>query len=363
LWDVRNVLVSQIFLIGDLVHAMPALEDLKTLLPRARLTTLVSRSTLELAKAVPTIDEVVVFEAPQDRGVAGLGSILRAYLRLRGRAFDLAVHFDRDAKPMILSALLTVPERLGFTIARPTGTRPWARFEDLLTQRLVDPDIQRAHRVEGNRSLLGGAIGLAGGPPRRPQLSLGSEARLAARAFLGAAGDGGSGPLVLLHPGASLEQKRWPHERFVALAERLEQRLGCRVVFAFGPGDLALVEPTIHRSRGRWPVLVGRPLLEYAAVVSEVDLFVGNDSGPSHIASLMGTPTVALFGETDPAICGPYWGRVACLRAADSGSSPAAHGLDRMTIEQVLNACESILARPQQRASGASGAERPSLTA
>src|SRR5690606_23171405 len=115
------------------------------------------------------------------------------------------------------------------------------------------------------------------------------------------AGLPGDGPVVALHPGADhFPAKRWPVDRFALLADRLAERYGARVVLVGGPGDVPLAAAIRERVQ-RAPLLdlTGRlALLETAAVLERVDLMVGNDSGPLHMAVAVGTPVVALFGPS-----------------------------------------------------------------
>ncbi|MCL4499326.1 MAG: glycosyltransferase family 9 protein, partial [Chloroflexi bacterium] len=120
---------------------------------------------------------------------------------------------------------------------------------------------------------------------------------------LGAAERISSGKTVVLHPGAGARRKRWSAERFAALAERFGAR-GDAVFLTSGPADEAAVVAVQEHARGVGiEVLRDCRLIELATVLRRADLFVGNDSGVTHLASILGVPTVALFGPFDPA----YW--------------------------------------------------------
>lgn len=116
--------------------------------------------------------------------------------------------------------------------------------------------------------------------------------------------------LVVLHPGSGGQRKCWPLARFLALADRLAQD-GLRVVSVIGP-----VEQEIWAADGRLEKLAGRevlqspPLETLAGLLGRADGFVGNDSGPTHLAAACGTPTVAIFGCSDPVQFAPLGPRV-----------------------------------------------------
>jgi ADP-heptose:LPS heptosyltransferase len=116
---------------------------------------------------------------------------------------------------------------------------------------------------------------------------------------------------VVLHPGSGSVEKNWPAERFAALAEALACQHGASVVVTFGPADEAARAAFAGTSAH---LLDSPPLLELAALLRRAALYVGNDSGISHLAGLRGTPTLALFGPTDPALWRPLGRAVVVIR-------------------------------------------------
>jgi len=104
-------------------------------------------------------------------------------------------------------------------------------------------------------------------------------------------------PYAVLHPFASREDKTWPAERFVEIARSLRDRF--EPVFIAGLGD------ETNPFRG-FEVVANAPLRRVMSLISGADLFVGNDSGPAHIAAAFGIPTTVIFGASDPAIWGPW---------------------------------------------------------
>jgi heptosyltransferase-3 len=132
---------------------------------------------------------------------------------------------------------------------------------------------------------------------------------------------------VVLAPGSGGRAKCWPRERWLALAARL----------GAGPPPAVVVGPTeVERDdprRWRWPVPVGfvvdRTATGLAAELAAARAFVGNDSGTTHLAAMLGTPTVALFGPTDPSVWAPVGPHVRVLRGAHGDL--AGLGVDAVT--------------------------------
>ncbi|MFA6111181.1 MAG: glycosyltransferase family 9 protein [Candidatus Latescibacterota bacterium] len=125
------------------------------------------------------------------------------------------------------------------------------------------------------------------------------EPEEASRAAAWLQSSGLSAPLVALHPGSGAARKNWPLDRFAALADRLQER-GLQPVWILGP-----LEEQTRKEAGCRPCLPPGTARELAAFLAQVDLFVGNDSGPGHLAAAVGTPTLSLFGPTDPALWRP----------------------------------------------------------
>jgi ADP-heptose:LPS heptosyltransferase len=133
--------------------------------------------------------------------------------------------------------------------------------------------------------------------------------------FLEASGLAGEG-FAVLHPGTSGfgKHKRWPAERFGALAHRLEAELGLRSVVSWGPGEEGLARVATAASEGA--AMLGprtRSLAALAHLATRGALFVAADTGVLHLAAMLGTPTVGLFGPKDPRVYGPRGPRTAVV--------------------------------------------------
>ena len=113
------------------------------------------------------------------------------------------------------------------------------------------------------------------------------------------------GNLIAIHPGSGGPAKCWPAKRYVALIVCLVEG-GYRPVVTFGPADDAVRRRVLPRINGRDVLIAeGLPLLEMADLYARCRAMIGNDSGMTHLAAATGTPVIALFGPTDPAVWGP----------------------------------------------------------
>jgi ADP-heptose:LPS heptosyltransferase len=158
-------------------------------------------------------------------------------------------------------------------------------------------------------------------------------------------------PIIVVHPGSGSVGKRWPIENFAALIETLERQLQVRTVIVTGyaEADVASrLRSLIHTAK---PLIAENwPLLPTAALIGQATVFVGHDSGLTHLAAVLGCPTVAIFGPTDPEIWGPRGEHVTVvpmLRAHEGADGCGPRGTTvqtaRSDFRQVLEAIQRWL--------------------
>ena len=287
----RNLLIIKLRYIGDVLLATPVLRALRERFPEARLTVAVNRGTEEVLKWNPDVQEVLVVEK------GGLAEQLRFLREVRRRRFDAVIDLTDGDRAAALAGLSGAPLRIGFNEEH--------RWRGLLFTTIAPALSGTVHRVEHDlQALLPLRIEPKASQPRL-YTSLEDDER-AARLLEEAGLAGAGGPLVMFQPGARYWFKAWPAERFAALADRLSDSFGCRVVIGGSEPERPLAEEVRRLARSTPTVLAGRtPLLTYAAVLKRCRLFVGNDNGPMHMAAALGVPVVALFGPSNPDEWGP----------------------------------------------------------
>jgi ADP-heptose:LPS heptosyltransferase len=291
--------------LGDVLLTLPAATILRDALPGAHITYLVSENVAAVTRRCPAVDETLTAPFPPlpawPHPTGWTDSVERAAPALRGR-FDLAI-LTRPDDP-VSGALVTaagVPVRLGY--AEPC-TRPF------LTVALPMPD--RRHVVTAASDLALAAVrhfeGVvrsdSGGPP---YVVPSAEDEDEATSALGPPREcGGPGPIVL-HPGSGWPIKNWPPRRWGQLAAAVSESYGVTPLVTGGPGERALVDGIVEASGRRAIGLAGRLSLGgLAALFARARLVVATDSGPLHLAALLGTPVVGLYGPADPLEFGPW---------------------------------------------------------
>jgi len=139
-------------------------------------------------------------------------------------------------------------------------------------------------------------------------------------------------PRIAIHPGSGSARKRWPAAHLAALLRDLQR--DCAPVLIEGPQDGALVTEILTQVDGV-PVVRELSVAGLAAFICDCALYVGDDSGPTHLAGMLGLPTVALFGPTDPACWAPLGPHVIMLQSATSH-------MDDLPVSVVLSAIRKL---------------------
>ncbi len=287
--------------VGDAVMTMPAIRALRAAMPGRRLTLLVKPWVAGLFEKDPNIDEIMPY-GDEWKGVNGK---LALALALRRKDFQKAILLQNAFEAALLTFLAGIPERIGYG-------RDGRGF--LLTTSVPFRGEDRSmHHSEYYLNLLekAGIVKETGGPIAPPWIYLDLEERLKARDSI----KGLKRPVIGLNPGAAFgSSKRWPHSRFRELASMITGGLGGSVL-VFGSEKEKSAAGEIARGMEGAVSMAGKTTLrELAAFISECDALVSNDSGTMHVGYAVGSPVVALFGSTSPALTGPPAGGNTVIR-------------------------------------------------
>jgi heptosyltransferase II len=290
-----NILIRGTNWIGDAVMSIPALRELRSLFPQARLTLLVKPWVRDIFLDAHFIDDLMVYD---DSAAGRVRGFLRTAGELRRRRFDTAILFQGAFGAAALASLARIPTRIGF----PSDGR---RF--LLTHPLQwDDQIRAGHEVFYYLNIVSQISELFLGADKvnfltpRYRLEISEERRQAARQLLRESGANGQKPLVVINPGATNSRaKRWLPERFAALADCFVER-GCVVAFIGAASENGIADEIIRRMRQQAVRLTGRiSLAELIGVLSLCNLLVSNDTGPAYISAALDRPTLTIFGPTN----------------------------------------------------------------
>ena len=350
---IDRILIIRLSAVGDIVRTLPAVHALRERYPGAYISWVVEEKARDILVYQPEIDEVIVFQRKRwGKGILNpltfVGTIREVYQfikNLRDKRHDVALDFHGILKSGLISYLSGARERVGYERG---FCKEW---NHLFNNRRVSPRSKRISRFERNFALIGlmGVEGVRGGM----RLHVSREDIDYIDTFLGKRDQVVSGPLIAIHPGTSptTPYKRWPPERYGELADRLVEELGASVLFTWGPGEKRVVDEV--RARMRRNSLVGpeaASLRQLAELFRRCSLYIGGDTGPMHIASLVETPVVGIFGPTDPIVNAPYEGTPHIVVRKDVLCSPCRNTgckhrecMKAVTTQDVFDAAKALL--------------------
>lgn len=283
-----NIVVVRLGALGDVVHTVPAVAALRRAFPAAEIDWLVDAKHRAIVDLVTVVDRVIPLDAPT---LAAWSAVVRT---MRSTSYDLAIDFQGLLKSAVLARASGAARVVGFSLwhLREKTARPF--YSDVR-------DAEGGHIVYKNLRLLA-AVGVPGaerGPVEFPLADVASPALNAVRERLSC------GRFALVNPGAAWPNKRWPPERFGELAAFLQSACGITPVVLWGPGEEALAKSVVDASAGSAFVAPPTTIADLVALSRAASLVVSGDTGPLHIATAVGTPTVSIFGPTDPDRNGP----------------------------------------------------------
>jgi ADP-heptose:LPS heptosyltransferase len=299
--DGARVAVIRLRSLGDCVLTTPALSLAKHFRPDLKLSVVVEDDFASVFTGNPDVDQIL---APSAASLARL----RPHLALN-------LHGGATSVRLMLAAAAGL--RAGFGHFR---FQPMYNVRIPRAQEILGPEILKMDRKVHTAEHLASAMFYLGVPPAEIP-----------RARLFAAPCSRSGPYAVMHPMASSREKTWPHENFLALAGHLETHLGLETVFVAGANeDLSAFSA--------YPCIQGAPLEEVKSLLAGASLFVGNDSGPAHIAAAFGRPVVVLFGSSEVENWRPWRTENVVL------TSPL--GIHAIEVSEVLGAIDSLVPQP-----------------
>jgi heptosyltransferase I len=265
---------------------------------------------------------------------------------LRAADYNAVLDLQGAIRSAVIARMSGCTRRIGEAHPREWPAQ-WLFTERVVTHgaHVIEQDLELASAVAGDTLSI-----------VAPLLPVDPEAETWCAAWLATTFSGMARPIALITPGAGWGAKRWPPERYAAVATGLAER-GLHVVINAGPGEetiaAAIAEggavPVAAAVASGRAVAVTATLPQLIALTRRVALCVGGDTGPLHLASALGRPVVGIYGPTDPGRNGPYGTRSRVLRSPESKRDHSRRdapdpGLLSISPEDVLRAADELLA-------------------
>jgi len=291
-----RVLIVKLGSIGDIVHTLPALAALRGAMPQAEISWVVERQSSEILKDNPLLDRLIEVDTKALRRGLMSGETLRAprqqLRRLRASAFDVALDFQGLLKSASIARLSGARRVFGYS--REGLREPASAI--FLSKRIAVP--RQIHVIHKSLMLLRGALDVP--VPQRPEeLSFPINITAQDQAEAQQVADSSGGNYAILNPGGGWPTKLWSADRFGKLADLLWSSYRISSLVTYGPGELELAENVRRSSASGKATPVNVSLKAFYSLARGARVYVGGDTGPTHIAVAAGTPIVGLFGPTE----------------------------------------------------------------
>ena len=333
----RSIVIVKLSAIGDVLHGVPVAVALRRAFPSARIGWVVEGAAADVLAGHPAIDHC--FRMPR-RWLQSAGAVLSLRRQLRSFGADVGIDLQGLFKSGVATWLTGARLRIGFAppVAREQSWR--------CSTRTVLP--QATHVVERNCELLG-PLGIAVPAPtfempRWPVSRLRMEDYAASLRL--------PAPPVIVNPGAGWASKRWPPERFAAVARALRRRWNETTVVVWGgAAEREAAERIASASGGAAVVAPPTSLQDLGELCRVARLVISGDTGPLHLAAAVGAPCVGLFGPVPAERNGPYGRQHVCVEPPPAVRPPweerktDTRAMAGIEVDDVVAAAESILAR------------------
>jgi heptosyltransferase I len=300
----QHVCLLRLSAIGDTCHALAALRAIQAAWPQTRFTWIIGKLEAKLMTAILPEIEFITFDKS-----AMLKEQWRLRRVLRGRRFDLLLDMQLSFRASLVSRLIDAPIKLGFDRQRARELQWWftnARIAPATSEHVLD-------------SFMGfvRACGIEPGAPRW-DLSLPPDALAYARGVIT-----DERPTLVVSPCSSHTARNWSAERYAAVADHAATVHHMRVVLVGGRSSIETQMAAAIAAAARTAIVnqVGKDTLpQLLGLLSQSTVLLSPDSGPAHMATMVGLPVIGLYAATNPARAGPYYSRQWCVDKYDEAA-------------------------------------------
>ena len=299
----KRILVVKLDHLGDVLLATPVFSNLRQAYPNAELHALTGAWSRVVLEKHPDVNKVLEYNSPAFSRTAeptSLKQTFRLYRELRRQKYDLMIELRSDWRIVCFALLRVTPKRLdraalqvanklGF--AQFTGTHETTRNLDVLRKANIPTPIQTT------------------------TFSVTTEDKKWASDFLATYQINRERPLIAIHPGSPIPLKRWAPERYAELADWLIAQKRANILFVGVKEEIPIITEIQRLMRAASNNIAGETTLtQLASILHTCNVFIGNDSGPMHLAAAVGIPTIGLYGPGDPTRFGPVGPKCQIIR-------------------------------------------------
>jgi len=302
--EVKEILVIAFLLIGDTIMYIPALRTIKKNYPNAKLTLVCGNLVKTILQDQQIANNYIIANCPWispfDKSWKNIKSFISTIKKANNKAYDIAIDMRGDWRNIFYMNFIKASRKISFN---------FSGGEYMLTDVVVPPK-RKDHLIDESFSLLEGMDCQFTTADKFPVLTLTNEENDYLHKFKDE-NNLHDKILIGIHPGASLEERKWDEEKYGKLITRLSQNQEyppIKFLIFEGPGEKQTVERIITALTGNLVnyIIVNKSLKQYLTIISGCHALVCNDSGAAHVGAAFNIPEVVIFGKGDPKEVKPY---------------------------------------------------------
>ena len=299
----KRILVVKLDHLGDVLLATPVFSNLRQAYPNAELHALTGAWSRVVLEKHPDVNKVLEYNSPtfcRTGQPTSLRQTFQLYRELRRQKYDLWVELRSDWRIVCFALLRVTPKRLDRAAQQVANKLGFAQFTG-------------THETTRNLDVLDRA-GIPT-PIQTTAFSVTAEDAEWASNFLATHQINTEQPLIAIHPGSPIPLKRWMSERYAELADRLIAQKRAQILFVGVKDEIPIITEIQGLMRAESINIAGKTTLtQLASILHTCNVFIGNDSGPMHLAAAVGTQTIGLYGPGDPTRFGPVGAKCQTIR-------------------------------------------------
>ena len=290
----KRILVVKLDHLGDVLLATPVFSNLRRAYPNAELHALTGVWSRVVLEKHPDVNHVVEYNSPAFCRMGQptpLRETFKLYRELHRQKYDLMVELRSDWRIVWFSFLRLTPKRVSRAALQIANKLGFAQFSG-------------THETTRNLDVLR-QVGIPT-PVRTAIFSVTAEDKKWASDLLATYQIERQRPLIAIHPGSPIALKRWLPDRYAELADWLIAQKCAQILFVRVEDEIPIITEIQGLMRGESINIAGKTTLtQLASILHICNVFIGNDSGPMHLAAAVGTQTIGLYGPGDPTRFGP----------------------------------------------------------
>lgn len=331
--QIKRILIIRLAPLGETVLTTPVIRALRQHFTNAFIAYMVAQSREDLVSANPNLNEVITYKS----------SVPKLISQLRQRKFDMVVILQPTFRLVLLTFLAGIPFRIGFQtnsggkrLLHASVPNNTAQHE---THRYLDPVRE---------------IGIAVADDE-PEVFVDDAGIAWSHDLLDSLNLNDGKPIIGINPGAGTTYRRWSTEKFATTADMLHEAHDAHIIVTTGPNEAQLAKQVVNKMTHSPTVVENITPMQLAALLQRCNLYISNDTGPMHLSIAVKTPTIALFGGSNPYQWGPKWANHTIIarqecelmqtlspKEWDDYPDIAQQNLNYITPEMVLAASEEL---------------------